>query len=1009
VVLGNGLESEIARFRFFIFGRDCNAGFKKNQQGTACESCASGSYREASSNRRVETEPANNCLPCDVCVSGSTYQTRACTSTLRTLCTRCTASCGTGKYISSACTPLTNTVCTSCATRCPADFRRSLGVACSGNKNFDQVLAACVPCRKLGDCLSGYYLTFVCDGSRFEDNACRECSVKSCPSDQYAGGCQNLTDTQCLPFTSCGPGKYLEDESRTRDGVCKPCGSCGELQTLKPCTRYENVICRGDSCGQYTPCKRRTGQNRSAYFCYYGAGVGLEYCGVCPSGYDSDGQYCLECPRGMTCNRVGEVECRGQCGPGVSSRCETNWDFGFAVCDTPCSLSASSFRIPWRGSYVRAEGTDCATYFLCGVGYYKNFTPGGSVECQQCNSGPGDGQFATDGLSVGDAASCLWECRRALTLQAVDNGVVTCAPRTGTTQPATNEAGMWFFNGVGGSCGVGQTSEAQRAIKAAECLACPPLVPDVQGWLGRTTQCEWTCLRETDDLRGGSCVSRRYDCNAPGLVQFETLPCVSTSFPWNRAGYRKTGWGVPVRNGSMVLVSDYPSSVAFATRGWGVTGRHTVTVAGYETRTVEGPLCSATNATVLGKEYVFGAVCNRSFLVWMDLQAGAGGGLKVLIGNTTRGWRDGFRTQALFESELYVAWGGGSSLFVLDRWNCLMREVVIWERPGDYRTRAYTLWGITADLVGLVPPQPRCVGPGALAWPRRWWQLADGWLLFTDEDGLWQMHSESKELREVVREGTGVFEESDLVEQVQVSADRLALLIRFVGGEVWTVRAAEEACASGYTSLPGGECTLECVWKSSAGVPTRYVDRSTTGECRLCSVLNCGVGFEPVLCTAEADGYCRPCASVAGLVYTVAGTCEPTTMRKPAPCEAGSYAVPGGAYYCEVCPLYTSTRFAGANRTEQCKCLDGLARRDGGCVGEGLYGYDAGVCSRVGGCEVPGNARVLPVGYGGEACRWACNAGYYRDRLAGFADQCRRCLSGGVRTSGDDDSPWSCE
>jgi hypothetical protein len=193
------------------------------------------------------------------------------------------------------------------------------------------------------------------------------------------------------------------------------------------------------------------------------------------------------------------------------------------------------------------------------------------------------------------------------------------------------------------------------------------------------------------------------------------------------------------------------------------------------------------------------------------------------------------------------------------------------------------------------------------------------------------------------------------------------------------------------------------VWKSSAGVPTRYVDRTTTGECRLCSVLSCGVGFEPVLCTAEADGYCRPCASVAGLVYTVAGTCEPTTMRKPAPCEAGSYAVPGGAY-CEVCPLYTSTRFAGANRTEQCKCLAGLVRKGGRCVAEDLFRFED-ACVLDGACSVPANARVTT----GYACAWECNAGYYRDSLAGFASQCRPCLIGSGRTRGDDDSPWSCE
>jgi hypothetical protein len=281
-----------------------------------------------------------------------------------------------------------------------------------------------------------------------------------------------------------------------------------------------------------------------------------------------------------------------------------------------------------------------------------------------------------------------------------------------------------------------------------------------------------------------------------------------------------------------------------------------------------------------------------------------------------------------------------------------------------------------------------------------------GWLIFSDEDGLWQLHAETKELREVVREGIGGFE-SDQLDTVGVEdGGGFTLVLAFKGsGEVWRVPAAQEPCPDGYTSLAGGACTVECPWKDSMGVPARYVDRST-GLCRACSTPSCGLGFEPVLCTAWEDGYCRACADNG--TFVVAGTCEKTAMRRATPCEAGFYAVEGG-YYCEECPPFTSTRFGGAGRVEQCKCLDGLVRQDGACKGDGLFEYEASVCARTGACLVPPNAGLLAGGYGGESCKWACNAGYYRDRMAGLVSQCRMCLNGGVRTRGDDDSPWSCE
>jgi hypothetical protein len=534
---------------------------------------------------------------------------------------------------------------------------------------------------------------------------------------------------------------------------------------------------------------------------------------------------------------------------------------------------------------------------------------------------------------------------------------------------------------------VGFTSEAETAMVEEECLACPPLDPSVQRLKTVTTQCEWECIQYGATKMGGACVRPRSDCLTTGVSELDGV-CLVTSYPWNRPGYVKTGWGVPV-------VSQYTGEVAttepvvFRSLNYGVSNRHSLVLTGGATRTVPGQMCSGVLGSWSGKTYMFGALCNQSFLVYLDLSS-ASSSMGVLIGNSTRGWRDGFRTQALFEDELYVASGGAGRLFVLDRWNCMLREVVVWDEPGQYRNRVHTVWGVTSEL------GPRCFGLGSLAWPRRLWDLPGDWLAFADEDGLWQFHTGTRELARMVRESDGAFEADDLV-LLEVSDDELTLALWFKGGTKWTVTAGQERCGPDWTSLAGGACSVECRRSNQ-----KYVDQAT-GLCVACTQVACGVGQRAVACTGTSDAYCEACPSAAGLAYTQAGSCEGSTRRPVPPCSAGWYAASSGLY-CNPCPEFSATRRAGATRVEQCRCLDGLVRREGLCVGERLYDFEENrVCATS--CALPANARVVSL----EVCAWECNTGYYRDTFAGFSEQCRPCLLVGATTKGDDDEPWSCE
>ena len=812
----------------------------------------------------------NVCYQCTTCIEQNlpgtqgTYMAQDCMPSSDRVCMSCRTSCALGQYVGAYCNRTSDMQCKPCATTCPPEKYRSATV-CSGSTTVDTQLADCKPC--LTQCGAGQYLSGTCPGTTSVDRVCFSCSknLKTCKINEYEGGCGGSMDTRCIPYTVCPAGYYLADESQYRDGVCRQCSTCDGLTVLRPCTSRDDAVCRGAySCGERADCPRLTASNKSSYFCDYSQGASLATCGVCPPGYGSDGQYCTECLRGYTCDRVGGPACRGQCGPEYRSECVSEFGLDYARCRVKCELVPGT-RKPWRGSFVLAGNEDCATYFLCTPGYYKNFSSGGTVTCEACQASllPVGAVWVTDGLSVEDDASCLWECQPDLyALSANGLGCVARPNRAGGY--LLNVAGSWRGLNGGGVCGIGRTSQAGTAIAPEECLACQPLVSDVMRWKDRTDQCEFECVRLTDTKLGSKCVRERTACSGEGLL-LQGTTCVPQTFPWNSPGFQKkittqgvAGWIFSLANSTTGTATNLVYPLATSVRG-GIKNRHTVTAyAGAVARSVEGALCSQTIGWVGGYQYVFGSLCNQSFLVYLNLSSTTRG-LGVLIGNGTRGWRDGFRTQALFESELYVAGTGNGTLFVLDRWNCLLREVVVWDRPGSYLTRVYTLWGSTDKLVSPVAPEAKCYGSGSLAWPRQWWPLWGDWLAFADEDGLWQFQRETRELLRMMSEADAPVDATLEVDNLRaVGGNASALVLDFADGTRWVVRANQEACPTDWTSLAGGACTVECRWLDTAGKPNQYVDY-VSGACRACSQPVCVLGEVLEPCTPTSDARCQRC------------------------------------------------------------------------------------------------------------------------------------------------------
>ena len=739
----------------------------------------------------------------------------------------------------------------------------------------------------------------------------------------------------------------------------------------------------------------------------------------CQAGYGTDGQFCLECPEGKTCSRTGAVACDGQCEAGVRSECYGA--IGFARCDAvqKCVIPGMLGATVRRGTYVNpGEGAECATYITCNAGYFKRFLQ--RVECVPCVGKPALSRFVTAGLSTNDGSSCLWECSYG-TQQNIKWNASAGACVAGAMLAAAPAHGPGEFGSRGTgvvTCPAGFTSEASTGLTSGACLACP-LPPASARSTVASRGCEWECYSGDWTRRGVRCVAAGCDAGAAGWTLAAGGGCVPSTVPWNRAGTRKVAPLVTVATGGSGVWTSLATLTA-SSKGWGVYGRHAVTMQpSGRVVTTAGRMCSTTLAWLGGRQYLIGAVCNQSFLAYVDVWSSGAG---VLIGQASSpGWADGFRTQARFQTELYVATGGDSnaSVWVLDRWNCVVREVALWPQPGDYRTRVYTVHGVTSRL--QLTGQPQCYGGGSLASPRRFWEVGQGVLLFTDDNGLWQLELGSGALSPVMGEawdlGRG-FEADDLL-GVQLLADgRYTLRLGFRDGATWVVTAKAEACPDGTTSLAGGDCIVGCEWRADG---RGYYVNASSGGCVACDAgLQCAAGFEAVGCTRAAQSRCSPCPALgARRAYVVAGRCDADLVRYLAPdCPAGSYADAGGV--CETCPAGGAARTAlpGATRVEQCKCSTtaGLRRRkrDGACVSisGGLQAYGAeGWCAV--GCNVPPNATL----WRDAGCQWRCDVGLYHDTEAPWLGKCKECVrvAGSnetwlaMGTRGDDDAPLSCE
>jgi len=206
--------------------------------------------------------------------------------------------------------------------------------------------------------------------------------------------------------------------------------------------------------------------------------------------------------------------------------------------------------------------------------------------------------------------------------------------------------------------------------------------------------------------------------------------------------------------------------------------------------------------------------CNHSFIGYINRWDKRQQRFGLLIGNATRGWQDGFRTEALFQDELYIGGEVDSNvLFVIDRWNCLLREVTI-STPGDYLTRVDTIYGLTTKF--YLTNSPKCYGVGSLKYPRQLLAMyGTNNLCFVDDDG---MHELNMQTRNVMT----MFLGSDIdnwmnLDDIRgcVVPDSSRVILWSSNGLAIEIMASSVACPDDYTSISGGFYVFDFMFISS--------------------------------------------------------------------------------------------------------------------------------------------------------------------------------------------------
>jgi hypothetical protein len=235
-------------------------------------------------------------------------------------------------------------------------------------------------------------------------------------------------------------------------------------------------------------------------------------CEQCPAGWTAEGAFCVECPNFKSCDVLGAVVCNGACAAGFSPTCDPSGFVSCISCPYNQSLLSAQRRRLTRGGIIDTP-EKCDAYFECDAGYYLSLDSSGQLTCQTCQVPEPSltgWEFFSNGLTFGDAFSCIYRSKPAFT--------------------GTNEQGQ--FGNFSQSCPLFYTSERFMAPSQSDCVPCP-FPPTFGGFHQGFFDCRPVC----DDgysLLGNECVpveKSLLDCDADGYVKGVAM-CTSMPLPW---------------------------------------------------------------------------------------------------------------------------------------------------------------------------------------------------------------------------------------------------------------------------------------------------------------------------------------------------------------------------------------------------------------------------------------------------------------------------------------------
>lgn len=868
------------------------------------------------------------------------------------------------------------------------------------------------------------------------------CTV--CPAGKYNKGCGGGSDGVCTPCSTCGAGwTEFRACSAREDTGCKG-GPCNTTVSCAPL--FCNYLTVGvANCNWTWPSSM--GAASINFLCVSSNTQGT--CQQCPPGWTASGAYCVECKKGSSCNRDGVPKCEGQCAAEKYPTCDVATARSVcSACAVNKTLLSEGHRRLTRGGVLDAPEL-CDAYFQCGVGYFLNSSASStSITCEPCQW-PEPSQVGYEavshGLTFGDKFSCVYRAPKPA--QTSSNAVgqygspLTSCPPGYTSEPgmAPTAAGCvpcpnpplhGGFDSKRFDCVAVCSAERGYELRGEACVKVDKTQVQCDGVDGYGLGCEPSLLPWSDPgyqvaPEGGvlSTVTLM-----PGRVSLTALDpatgyrATSTTL-YGADGVNLCG-NVVATGANLAYVQDKPLfadvcgdrethefykvvkaenfAYVFLERTFGNNNRYVMWqvqavqvspwVVGkvWQTWRLPGKVCSAAWGKYGGKDYLYLALCDVPFLVFVGVSDisdsiadtdvasltrgtrtyAVGRRVDVLIGQDTVGKADGMRDFALFGSSLSVASTADPMRFIVaDRDNCRIVDVVM-DFPGSFLTRATTI-GAAGCYSGPHPtPFPRLLAS----------VLGGRAVIFVTDLGVMQLDALTRSMSLIL--GTEDFPIKETV-PMWVTADSLGRSI-FMGNSthVADVRRKQVACPARHESTRGGYCSL-CNEESYVSV--------LTGRCTQCSRPVCTAGMERLVpCSDVEDARCEVCPEPVPVpayeTYTFDASCSPMPVPNPY-CPGGYYTAASGQY-CTACPPpWSASAYDSLPEQGKCECFyqaEGGARMsDGVCVVDSPFGAEAGPYF------LPGWARGLNCTYEDDGCRMR---GCYLSRV--LPRNCTECLDG---------------